>query len=164
MKISTTTQESLQPCTMHTRIVFLLLASVLLCLNLFTYDKPADAHEKLSSVTARIDEPAREISESDFQKLALNSSKPVLIDFYANWCFPCKKLAPIIADVSRKYSGRVSFYRVDVEKNSSLAARYRVEGIPALKVFKNGKVIAERTGLQSIDEISAMLDRALLSQ
>ncbi|HIA52243.1 MAG TPA: peptide-methionine (R)-S-oxide reductase MsrB [Candidatus Melainabacteria bacterium] len=104
-----------------------------------------------------------EINESNFQTLVLKAQKPVLVDFYATWCSPCKKLAPVISDLSSKYSDRVDFYRVDVDKNQNLSSRYGISGIPALKVFKSGKAVAGTVGMQSSTEITSLLESALKS-
>ncbi|HEY9778201.1 MAG TPA: thioredoxin [Planktothrix sp.] len=139
----------------------LFTAVVLVSLTLMPLESRSDARGTSSSTTTKVAESVHDISESDFTSLVLNSSKPVLVDFYAGWCYPCKKLAPLVSDVSREYKDRVSFYRVDVDKNSTLASRYQIEGIPALKVFKNGKIVEESLGLQSSKQISSLLNHAL---
>jgi peptide-methionine (R)-S-oxide reductase len=111
--------------------------------------------------TSQSPELVMEINESNFQSLVLKAQKPILVDFYATWCSPCKKLAPVISDLSGKYSDRVSFYRVDVDKNQNLSSKYGIGGIPALKVFKGGKVVASTVGMQSSSEIISMLDTAI---
>jgi thioredoxin 1 len=125
------------------------------------HEKRIEAHELPTVFHDKDQELVTEISETDFKKLALDSSKPVLIDFFATWCYPCKKLGPVVSDVSREYAAKASFYRIDVDKNPELATKYQIDGIPALKIFKGGKVVAESVGLQSRQEISSMLDRAI---
>lgn len=100
-------------------------------------------------------------SSSEFEKLVLSSQKPILVDFYATWCMPCRRIAPVISGLAKSYSGKVSFYRIDVDKNPGIASSLRIEGIPALKVFKNGVVIEETVGLLSQKDIERLLDRAL---
>ena len=143
-------------------VLLFLVPTFLLAWLLALHQRRIEAGEIPVAVHDTNHELVNEISESDFKRLALDSSKPVLIDFYASWCYPCKMLGPVVSDLSRDYVGKASFYRIDIDKNPQLANKYRIDGIPALKVFKDGKVVAESVGLRSKQEISAMLERVLL--
>jgi len=98
------------------------------------------------------------VSESDFAQEVLHSKVPVLVDFYADWCGPCRMLAPVIEELAREMSG-VKIVKVNVDHAPELADRYGISGIPALFVFNDGKVTAHEMGLASKSELKAMLRR-----
>ncbi len=83
----------------------------------------------------------------------INQSKPVLIDFYADWCGPCKTMTPILKQVKDHLGERVSVIKIDVDKNQGLAAKYQVRGVPTLMLFKNGKQLWRQSGVIQKDEI-----------
>ena len=102
-------------------------------------------------------------SEADFTEKILNApgSTPILVDFFATWCGPCKVLTPILDELSEEYTGKVEFYKIDVDQNKELAESYGVMGIPNIKIFKNGEIIEEMTGLQQKESLSETLEKAL---
>ncbi len=83
----------------------------------------------------------------DFNKL-INDSKPTLVDFFATWCGPCKMMAPILEDVKNKVGDTANVIKVDIDKNAELAARYRVQSVPTLIMFKNGEAVWRTVGVQ----------------
>ncbi len=87
----------------------------------------------------------------------INQSKPVLIDFYADWCGPCKMMAPILKQVKDNLGERVSIIKIDVDKNQGLAAKYQVRGVPTLMLFKNGKQLWRQSGVIQKDEIISLI-------
>lgn len=93
---------------------------------------------------------------SSFSEI-INQSKPVLIDFYAEWCGPCKTMAPILKQVKDNLGERVSIIKIDVDKNQSLAAKYQVRGVPTLMLFKNGKQLWRQSGVIQKDEIISVI-------
>ncbi|NLF70695.1 MAG: thioredoxin [Candidatus Anammoximicrobium sp.] len=95
-------------------------------------------------------------TESDFDALVLNSDVPVLVDFYADWCGPCRMIAPVLEELAQEASN-ARIVKVNVDTSPELAARYGIESIPSLKVFQNGNVVAEQVGLVSKAELKAML-------
>ncbi len=97
-----------------------------------------------------------EITEQNFEKEVLNSDIPVLVDFWATWCGPCRMQAPIIDELAGEVSG-VKFAKLNVDENGSLAQQYRVMSIPTLIVFKEGKVVASAVGLQSKRAVKEMI-------
>lgn len=99
---------------------------------------------------------AKIFTTANFNNEVLNSDKPVLVDFWATWCMPCKMLAPILEDISKDATDFV-VGKVDVDANPELAQQYRVMSIPTLLVFKNGKVTASAVGVQSKNAILNLL-------
>jgi thioredoxin 1 len=101
------------------------------------------------------------LSEENFDNEVLNSSIPVLVDFWAEWCVPCKSLTPIIEDLSLEYSGRVKVMKLNVDSSPDIAARYGISGIPALYLFNKGEVVDNSVGVQTKDKIKEMMDKVL---
>jgi len=105
-----------------------------------------------------------EVTDANFDQLVLKSEQPVLIDFWAAWCGPCKAIAPIVDEVAQSYSGRVKVGKMDVDKNAATPQRYGVRGIPTLLLFKDGQVKEQIVGYVSRDVIEKALDKNLTSQ
>lgn len=88
-------------------------------------------------------------SEADFEAQVLRSSKPVLVDFYATWCGPCRMLEPIMDQLARELAGRAQIVKVDVDKVGSVAERYRIMGVPTVMVFSQGRPVQTLVGVRS---------------
>ena len=101
------------------------------------------------------------LTEENFDNEVLNSSIPVLVDFWAEWCGPCKRLTPIIEELSKEYSGRVKVLKLNVDSAPEIAARYGISGIPALYLFNKGDVVDNCVGVQSKVKIKEMVDKVL---
>ena len=98
-------------------------------------------------------------STQQFSDEVLNSSKPVFVDFWAEWCGPCRAVSPAVEAVSKEYESKVDFVKVNVDDNNELAQKYSVFSIPTLAIFKDGKVIAQAVGAASKDAIKAYIDK-----
>lgn len=101
------------------------------------------------------------VGEDNFQKAVLQSKLPVLVDFWAQWCAPCLAAAPILEELSKEYEDKISFARVNVEGNSSLAARYGIAAIPTMLIFKDGQPVQQIIGLKPKKELKKILDDLL---
>ena len=105
-----------------------------------------------------------EVTDANFDQLVLKSDQPVLVDFWAAWCGPCKAIAPIVDEVAQSYSGRVKVGKMDVDKNAATPQRYGVRGIPTLLLFKDGQVKEQIVGYVARDVIEKALEKSLSSQ
>ena len=100
------------------------------------------------------------ITAANFENEVLRSDKPVLLDFYADWCGPCKMLSPILHELAEEKSGTLKVGKVDVDEQMELAMRFQVASIPTLVVFKDGKAAAKSVGYRPKPEIAAMVEGA----
>jgi thioredoxin 1 len=100
------------------------------------------------------------LTDDNFQTEVLESSQPVLVDFWAAWCGPCRNIAPIIEELARDYDGKAKVGKLDVDNNQRVAMQYGIRAIPALLIFKNGKVVDQIIGAVPKPHISAKLDLA----
>jgi thioredoxin 1 len=98
-----------------------------------------------------------QITKDNFEQEVLKSDKPVLIDFWAPWCGPCRMLSPTIAEIAEEYKDKVKVGKVNVDEESELAAMFRVSSIPLLVVMKNGKVVNSAVGVRPKEQILKML-------
>ena len=97
------------------------------------------------------------ITSKNFEREVLQSDKPVLIDFWASWCGPCRMLSPTISEIAEEYKGKVKVGKVNVDEESELAAMFRVSSIPLLVVMKDGKVVNSSVGVRPKEQIVGML-------
>lgn len=102
-----------------------------------------------------------EFTESNFEEEVLKSSQPVLVDFWADWCAPCKALAPTIDELATEYKGRVKVGKVDTDANQALSARYQISSIPTVILFQDGEIREKFVGLRGKKDFTASLDQAL---
>ena len=99
-----------------------------------------------------------EVSDQSFQTEVLESDLPVLVDFWAPWCGPCKMLTPVVEEIAQDYAGKLKVVKVNVDDNSQSAANYGVRGIPNLILFKNGNPIANKVGAIPKSTLAAFID------
>ena len=102
----------------------------------------------------------KKFTSENFEAEVLKSEKPVLVDFYADWCGPCKMLAPILHELAEEKSGTLKVGKVNVDEQMDLAIRFQVSNIPMLVVFKDGKPVAKSVGYRTKSEIAAMMEGA----
>ncbi len=106
-------------------------------------------------------EHIKNVSDGTFDQDVLKSDQPVLVDYWAAWCGPCKMIAPILEEVAAEYAGKVRVAKVNVDENQETAAKFGIRGIPTLMLFKNGQVSATKVGALSKSQLTAFLDGAL---
>ena len=104
---------------------------------------------------------AMAITEANFKTEVLDSAQPVLIDFWAEWCGPCRMVGPIVEELAGEYAGKAKVGKVDVDSQQALAGSFGVTSIPTLLVIKGGKVVNGRVGVGSKADLAKMLDEAL---
>jgi len=100
-------------------------------------------------------------SDATFDKDVLKSDKPVLLDFWAEWCGPCKMIAPLLDELASEYDGRIKIGKVNIDDHQGLATQHGIRAIPTLLVFKNGEVAEQIVGARSKRDLKASLDRVL---
>ena len=100
----------------------------------------------------------KHVTDDTFGPEVLESEVPVLVDYWAEWCGPCKQIAPILEQVAREYDGRLRIAKVNVDENQQVPAKFGIRGIPTLMLFKNGNLEATRVGALSKSQLTAFLD------
>mgnify|MGYP000176172237 FL=1 len=103
----------------------------------------------------------KHVSDATFEAEVIKSSTPVLIDYWAEWCGPCKMIAPILDEVASVYAGRLTVAKMNVDENRAVPAQYGIRGIPTLMVFKDGQLAATKVGALSKSQLTAFIDQQL---
>jgi thioredoxin 1 len=98
------------------------------------------------------------VTDSTFEETVLNSEMPVIVDYWAEWCGPCKMIAPILDEVANEYKGKLTVAKINIDENQATPQKYAVRGIPTLMIFKNGEVAGTKVGAVSKSQLSAFID------
>jgi thioredoxin 1 len=101
---------------------------------------------------------ATQITDANFEELVLKSDKPVLVDFWAEWCGPCRMVGPIVEEISNEYAGKAVVGKVDVDNNPNISMQFGIRNIPTLLIFKGGKVVDKQVGAVPKDVLTKKLD------
>jgi thioredoxin 1 len=101
------------------------------------------------------------VTDDSFEDEVLNSSEPVLVDYWADWCSPCKLIAPVLDEIAAEYAGRVKVAKLNIDENPGTPPRYGIRGIPTLMLFREGEVEATKVGAVSKSQLTAFIDSNL---
>jgi thioredoxin 1 len=101
------------------------------------------------------------VSDDNFEQQVLQASEPVLVDYWAEWCGPCKMIAPILEEISNEYEGRLKIAKLNIDENPETPPKFGIRGIPTLMLFKNGNVEATKVGALSKSQLAAFIDSNL---
>jgi thioredoxin 1 len=101
------------------------------------------------------------VTDSNFEQEVLSSEIPVLLDYWAEWCGPCKMIAPILNDIANEYSGKIKIAKINIDENPGTPAKFGVRGIPTLMIFKSGSIEATKVGAMSKSQLSAFIDSTI---
>jgi thioredoxin 1 len=104
------------------------------------------------------------VTEKEFDMQVLKAEQPVLVDFWAEWCGPCRMIAPIVEELATEYDGKVKVVKVDVDENSGVAQRYGIMSIPTLGIFKSGEIVDRLVGYMPKPELKRRLERILAAK
>jgi len=108
-----------------------------------------------------VSEHIAHVSDEQFEEHVLKSSEPVLVDFWAEWCGPCKMIAPILDDLAASYKGKLKVAKINIDHNQKTPRNYNVRGIPTLMIFRDGKVQATQIGAVSKTQLAQIIDKAI---
>lgn len=108
-----------------------------------------------------IDTVALEFTDDNFQNEVLDADKPVLVDFWAEWCGPCKMLGPVIDELATEYDGKAKIGKVDIDTNRDAAVKFNIQSIPSIIIFKDGEIKEQFVGIKSKDELAEAINALL---
>lgn len=119
------------------------------------------AQKKFSYLTffpTDMSETVKVVSDASFEADVLKSDLPVLVDFWAEWCGPCKMIGPIVEEIAKEYEGRLTVAKLNVDENAAIPAKHGIRGIPTLILFKNGAVVSQKVGAAAKSQLTAWID------
>jgi thioredoxin 1 len=102
-----------------------------------------------------------ELNDSNFEKEVLKSSVPVLVDFWAEWCGPCRMMNPIMAELAAAYAGKIKVGKVNVDENTALSTQFGIQGVPSFLIFQKGELVKQMVGAQSAEKLKGEIDSLL---
>ena len=106
-------------------------------------------------------EKIQDVDQDSFEKIVLESQKPILVDFWAPWCAPCRAVAPVVEELAKEYEGKVEFAKVNVDESPFIASKFSIMSIPTLMIFKEGKPVEHAIGFKPKDQLKKLLDKTL---
>ncbi|MEE9551816.1 MAG: thioredoxin TrxA [Gammaproteobacteria bacterium] len=101
------------------------------------------------------------VTDSTFEDEVLKSETPIIVDYWAEWCGPCKAIAPVLEEIADEYNGKLIVAKIDVDQNQEIPQKYAVRGIPTLMIFKNGEIAGTKVGQMSKSQLSAFIDSTI---
>ncbi len=101
------------------------------------------------------------LKEEDFEREVLKSGVPTVVDFYADWCGPCRMVSPVVEDLANEYNGKLSFLKLNVDENQDIASKYEIFSIPTLLIFKGDRIIGQHVGATSKDVLKKFIEKSL---
>ena len=104
----------------------------------------------------------KHVTDATFEADVLQSARPILVDYWAEWCGPCKMIAPILDEVATSYAGKLQVAKMNVDENRDIPAKFGIRGIPTLMIFKNGELAATKVGAMSKSQLTAFIDQQLV--
>jgi len=99
------------------------------------------------------------ISDDSFEEEVITKGKPIIVDFWAEWCGPCKQIGPILEDISDEYQDKITIGKLDVDDNPEIASKYQIRGIPTMMLFNNGKLVDTKVGMSSKNDLLEWIDK-----
>ncbi len=101
------------------------------------------------------------VTDNDFEEEVLKADSPVLVDYWADWCGPCKMIAPVLDEIAKEYQGRLKVAKLNIDENQATPPKYGIRGIPTLMIFKNGQVVATKVGALAKSQLTAFIDSTI---